>query len=441
MPAAAPKTVVFFPEAAYGPALNCVGIAQELQRIGHRPVFVMDASFKGLYRGYGFEEHPVEMSPPAEEEVPGQFWKEFIANALPAFRQSSFDQLHSYVVPVWEAIVDSAIYVEDTLAATLAGIRPDLVCIDNVILFPAAVTAGAPWVRIVSCNENEIRDEAIPPNLSGLPAGDRSGWEAFEREFDRLIRPASARFNEFLVEKAREPYPNGIFFEPSPHLNLLLFPRALAYARAEPLDPGRFQYLEGCVREEEPYTVPEFGANADAPLVYISFGSLGCADIDLMQRLFALLARLPYRVLANVGDYGDAYDELPPNVRTSAFFPQPSVLPHCQIAIHHGGNNTFTECLYNGVPALILPMCWDGHDNATRLAETGYGLTLPTYRFTDEEFAAALERLLGDAPMHERLAALSAHMRANRGTTKAARLLDRLLAGAAIVPEPAPEAA
>jgi MGT family glycosyltransferase len=425
------RTVVLFPEAAYGPALNCVGIAQELRARGDRPVFVMDASFEGLYRGYGFEEHPVHMSEPVEEEVPGQFWKDFIAAALPSFRGSSLEQLETYVVPVWEAIVDSAIHVEDELAETLAAIGPDLVCIDNVILFPAAVRAGAPWVRIVSCNENEIRDPAIPPNLSGLPAGDRSGWAEFEAEFDRLIGPASERFNEFLRGKGHEPYPNGIFFEPSQHMNLLLYPRALAYPREHPLDPARFQYLEGCVREEEPYTVPPFAANDGAPLVYLSFGSLGCADTELMRRLFDLLGEMPVRVLANVGDYGDAYAEHPPNVVTSSFFPQPSVIPHCRLVIHHGGNNTFTEALYHGVPSLILPMCWDGHDNATRIEETGYGRTLPTYRFADEDLRAAIEDLLGEEGRHRRLAELSAHMRAHRGTVKAARILDALAAGRA----------
>jgi hypothetical protein len=34
------KTIVLYPEAAFGPALNCVGIAQKLRARGHNPVFV-----------------------------------------------------------------------------------------------------------------------------------------------------------------------------------------------------------------------------------------------------------------------------------------------------------------------------------------------------------------------------------------------------------------
>jgi UDP:flavonoid glycosyltransferase YjiC (YdhE family) len=424
------STIVLFPEAAYGPALNCVGIAQELERTGHRPVFVMDASFTGLFAGYGFEEHPVQMSPPVEEEVPGQFWKDFIAAALPSFRGSSYDQLESYVLPVWDAIVDSSVYVDDELAEVLARIRPDLVCIDNVILFPAATQAGCPWVRIVSCNENEIRDPNIPPNLSGLPANDRRGWDGFEARFRELAAPLSERFNAFITARGHDPYTVGIFFEPSPYLNLLLYPRALAYPRANPLDPARFQYLEGCVRQERGFELPRFEAGGHGPLVYVSLGSLGCADLELMNRLLALLGRMPLRVLANVGDYEESYPDPPPNVVLSSFFPQPSVIAQCDVVIHHGGNNTFTEALYFGKPALVLPMCWDGHDNATRIEETGYGMRLPTYTFSDADFEAAIERLLGDREMHARLNALSGHMQAQQGAQRAAHLLGALAAEA-----------
>jgi UDP:flavonoid glycosyltransferase YjiC (YdhE family) len=50
--------------------------------------------------------------------------------------------------------------------------------------------------------------------------------------------------------------------------------------------------------------------------------------------------------------------------------------------------------------------------------------------WTEGEFAAAINRLLTDDRMAARLAATSAAMQAHHGPTKAARLLDALLAGA-----------
>ena len=100
-----PRTIVFFPEAAYGPALNCVGIAQACRDLGHRPVFVADASFAGVFSKYGFEERLVSLSEPMDAAKASQFWKEFIASHLPHFRLTPFEQLSTYVVPVWEAVV------------------------------------------------------------------------------------------------------------------------------------------------------------------------------------------------------------------------------------------------------------------------------------------------------------------------------------------------
>ena len=59
-----PRTFAFFPEAAFGPALNSVGIAQALRARGHTAVFLSDPGFVPVYEGYGFEAHPVALSAP-----------------------------------------------------------------------------------------------------------------------------------------------------------------------------------------------------------------------------------------------------------------------------------------------------------------------------------------------------------------------------------------
>ena len=56
----------------------------------------------------------------------------------------------------------------------MARTRPDVIVEDNVISFPALLTAGVPFVRIVSCNPLEIADPALPPAFSGYPAGDQA---------------------------------------------------------------------------------------------------------------------------------------------------------------------------------------------------------------------------------------------------------------------------
>lgn len=429
------KTFAFFPEAAFGPALNSVGIAQAVTELGHKAVFLSDPGFVEVYQGYGFEAHPVALSEPMPPEKMAKFWEDFINSHIPNFRKAPIDQIDNYVKECWEAIVDSAKWAEKDLPGILAKVKPDVIAVDNVVLFPATKQFGVPWVRIISCSENEIEDDAIPPHLSGMSENDAQGHKAFRARFNEVIKPIHDDFNAFLAECGEEPYPLPQFFEPSPYLNLLLYPQPVTYKRSKPLDPQRFQYLEGCVRKDKPYEIPQFAANQDGPLIYISFGSLGAGDTDLMKRLIALIGKSRFRALVNVGDYKAEYTDIPPNVVIESWFPQPSVIPQVDLVIHHGGNNSFTECLYFGKPAIIMSFVWDGHDNAMRVQETGHGFRAERYDWTDEEMLEKIEACLADAGIRQRLAATSAHMQAQSGPKKAARLLSGL-AGAPVA-EPA----
>ncbi len=423
------KVIALFPEAAFGPALNSVGIAQACEKLGHRAEFLTDPGMGGVYAGYGFEEHTVNMSEPMAPEEMAKYWSDFINGHIPNFDKTPYEQIDNYVKECWEAIVETAIWAQKDLPAVLDRVQPDVICVDNVILFPAIKQYGKPWVRIISCSENEFPDPDIPPHLSGCGENDKTCFAKYDARFKEVVAPIHARFNAFLADCGEPPYPLGEFFEASPHLNLLLYPEPVKFRRRTPLDPVRFQYLEGCVRQDEPYEVPEFEANNDAPLLYVSFGSLGSGDTDLLKRLVTVIASLPYRALFNVGDYMDAYDEVPPNVQIHSWYPQPSVIPQVDAVIHHGGNNSFTECLYFGKPAIIMPYVWDGHDNATRVQETGHGLKMHRSKWTGEELARNLATLLTDRAMQEKLTATSAHMQARHGPTKAAELLDRLARG------------
>lgn len=420
------KTFAFFPEAAFGPALNSVGIAQAVERMGHKAVFLSDPGFVDVYKGYGFEAHPVNLSEPMPAEQMAKFWEDFINGHIPNFRKAPIDQIDNYVKECWEAIVDSAKWAQKDLPGILAEVKPDVISVDNVILFPAIKQHGVPWVRIISCSENEIEDDAIPPHLSGMSENDTEGHKAFRAKFNEVVKPLHDDFNTFLAENGEDPYPLGQFFEASPYMNLLLYPEQAKYKRSEPLDPAKFQYLEGCVRQDEPYEVPTFKANNDGPLLYVSFGSLGAGDTDLLNRLITLIGKSRYRALVNVGDYEAEYSDLPNNVIIGSWFPQPSVIPQVDAVIHHGGNNSFTECLYFGKPAIIMSYVWDGHDNAMRVQETGHGFRSERYDWTDEEMIAKIEACLTDPEIAARLKTTSEHMQSQNGQEKAARLLVEL---------------
>jgi UDP:flavonoid glycosyltransferase YjiC (YdhE family) len=73
---------------------------------------------------------------------------------------------------------------------------------------------------------------------------------------------------------------------------------------------------------------------------------------------------------------------------------------------------------------VVLPLFWDQYDNAQRVQETGFGLRLDTYGHEPEQLLAAVDRVVADAAMRERLDAASARLRAHGGTERAAERIE-----------------
>ena len=421
------KTVVFFPEGAYGPTNNCVGIGEQLQARGHRVVFVIEESFEGTLAERGFEEALMRLGPkPEVEEAPGQFWKDFIRDTAPVFRKPTIEQLGEFIQPTFQALIDGSRYVQPRLAEIFAELQPDVIVEDNVVGFPAVVTAGVPWVRIMSCNPCEMPDPDVPPVFSGYAARDRSGWRAFHDEFERTHRAMWDEFDAFMREQGAPALPDLEFIHSSPDLNLSLYPAEADYRRAVPL-PHTWHRLDSCVRGAGEFALPEKLAGLPGRLIYVSLGSLGSADVDLMQRLVEALSGLPHRFIVSKGPQADAF-ELADNMWGEEYLPQPAILPLVDLVITHGGNNTTTECFHHGAPMIVLPQFWDQYDNAQRVDELGYGARLETYGFSDEQMAGAVERLLADEALKQRMAAISQRLQASPGTVSAADLIERVAA-------------
>ena len=429
-------TFVFFPEGAYGPTNNCVGIGDVLRARGHRVVFIAEESFAGTLEAKGFEERLMRLTPPpdddAAEEDPGQFWKDFIRDTAPVFRKPTIEQLEGFIAPTFEALCDGARYVDERLVEIIDEVKPDVIVEDNVVSFPALPASGVPWVRIVSCNPAEVKDPAVPPAFSGYPAADDTEWAVYMEEYRRALGPLQASFDAFCQQRGAPPLADLEFIHTSPYLNLWLYPRELDYARSKPLEAdGKWHRLETCVRSSDPnFELPQPLASGDGPLIYLSLGSLGSADVELMRSLIGSLADTRYRVIVSKGPQ-HAELELADNMYGEEFLPQPSILPLVDLVITHGGNNTVTECIHFGKPTVALPLFWDQYDNAQRLDETGFGIRLSTYEHSPDELRDAIEKLLADDDLHGRLANASTRLRAAPGTERAADLLESLASGGA----------
>ena len=393
-----PQTILFMPESAYGPTNNCIGIGDVLRRGGHRVVFAAERSWAGKLEALGFVEDLVDLAPPpptgrARAGSVGQFWKDFIRDTAPEFRKPTIEQLATFMQPTWQALIDGAIYCEPQLREIIDRQRPDVIVEDNVVAFPALVSAGVPFVRIVSCNPLEVRGPDIPPPYSGLPSDDRSEWEAFRAEYERTHRPMWEAFDA-LGPRAGSPGTALTWSSSTPRTSSTSTstPRS-STTRIAGRSTGRGS---GSIRASaRPTPTPncrpssQIGPTA-VPSSTSRSGRSASADVGLMRRLVDVLSRTPHRYIVSKGPQHAEY-ELADNMWGAEFLPQTKLIPLVDLVITHGGNNTTTEAFHFGKPMIVLPLFWDQYDNAQRVDETGFGVRLRTYDFTDDELHRAID--------------------------------------------------
>jgi len=424
------KTILFWPESAYGPTNNCIGIGNVLKNRGHNVVFAAESSWGGKLSPLGFKEELVDLSAPpenADAQSAGQFWKDFIRDTSPEFKKPTVEQLETFITPTRQALIDGAIYSEPRLKEIIAKHKPDVIVEDNVVCFPATVTAGVPFVRVVSCNPLEILGENIAPPFSGLAENDPASWISYNKAYEKTQRAMWEKFNTWVVSQGAPALPDLDFIHTSKELNMYVYPTELDYTDRRPLG-SNWHRIDSSVRSTDAaFELPQEITNrpADSKLIYLSLGSLGSADVDLMKRLVSILGKTKHKFIVSKGPQASEY-ELASNMFGAEFLPQISIIPKVDLVITHGGNNTTTESVHFGKPMIVLPLFWDQYDNAQRVHEKGHGIRLATYAFKDEELTGAIDKLLNDSALLSKLNKIGEAVRSRKGIEEAATKIEAL---------------
>jgi len=423
-------TILFMPESAYGPTNQCVGIGYRLLKAGHRVVFAAEASWDGKLKALGFEEDLVNLAPPAPADSdadPGQFWTDYIRDTSPEFRKPTIEQLETFIKPTWQALIDGAMYCEPQLRSIIKRVNPDVIVEDNVVTFPALLTAGKPFVRIVSCNPLEVKGLKVAPTYSGYAANDSSNWDTYRAEYKRTHHEMWSAFNLWVQEQGAPALPELEFIHESKDANMYVFPEVADYIKDRPLN-STWTRIDSSVRETDgKYDIPVEVAKrpADSKLIYLSLGSLGSADVGLMNRLTQVLGKTKHRYIVSMGPQHEQI-KLAANMVGSQFLPQINIIPQVDLVITHGGNNTTTEAMHYGKPMILLPLFWDQYDNAQRMHELGFGVRLATYAFTEAEMNSAIDSLLSDEALGKKMRENAAQIQSRDGLGVASALIEKV---------------
>jgi UDP:flavonoid glycosyltransferase YjiC (YdhE family) len=228
-------------------------------------------------------------------------------------------------------------------------------------------------------------DEELATLLAAVQETDH----AFTETFNRVIYAHDP--NLPLVERA--------FRLTSPHALILNYPEL----SRPPLAPDPRHIWMGHSITEEPIPLT-WKAKVEAMQAYpyrvmVAFGTFLSVREDVLRKVIVGIQGVcpDTLVIVGAGNSATALGDLASeHVWIEEFLPQKALLPYVDAMVHHGGNNSFTECLYFGKPALILPFSSDQFSIAYDAQTHHLARALDPNRATPEDIGHAVCYLFND---------------------------------------------
>jgi len=103
------------------------------------------------------------------------------------------------------------------------------------------------------------------------------------------------------------------------------------------------------------------------------------------------------------------------------------VIPLVDLVITHGGNNTICETFHFGKPMIVMPIFIDQLDNAERVREFGFGARLNPYLCSRKELLEAVEKMINDRDLANKMTRIGERIRASNSNEKAADLIMKFI--------------
>ena len=294
-------TILFVPLSAVGHINSSIGIGEILLSRGHRIIFAVDQTFKGMFIKRGFEEEIIEKELTEEErQDPSGYFISLVKRIGLLDDFNAFDKLKFMVNSMIKTITKNE---DEIIRKLISKIKPDVI-VNDLMFAPAIINSGIPWISVSSIQIlSVIDDPRTPPMWLGLSSIDNAKWkyyrELIKDDVDKMKKTYYHLFAEHGIEN---PFPNNRLIE-SPYLNIYSFPKELDYIDQRPLPPKWYQF-DSFIRMEDfaqDFEIPEKLAKINGKIIFLSMGSLGSANIDLMKRLLDLVSKLPFKFIVCKG--------------------------------------------------------------------------------------------------------------------------------------------
>ncbi|PVW04349.1 glycosyltransferase [Microbacterium sp. Gd 4-13] len=278
-------------------------------------------------------------------------------------------------------------------------VAPDAIVVDHLAFSArlALQTAGISYADVVLGHPSAL---PVAGEVYGFPPAWPAAFapDAPELEDLRMLcTEVSRRFTDQWNAAAREldPSASGIPDAFASHGDLVLYnyPAELANGDGRALPAHAF--LGSTRRDEAADAEVERWLADDEPFVYVSFGSFLSVRDDVLARVADALRSLGLRAaIATGATETSALGPIPSNWLVRGFLPQVRLLGRAAAGVTHGGNNSVTEAVGQGVPLVVLPFSTDQFAGAAAIERTGLGRALDPNRADAADLAAAIDAVL-----------------------------------------------
>ncbi len=190
-----------------------------------------------------------------------------------------------------------------------------------------------------------------------------------------------------------------------------------------------FQFIGPLIAPRADAAPPAFDWVGDAPLVYISLGTLFNDRADFFRLCVDAFRDAPYRVLIALGHRvrPDEVGPLPEHIRAEPYVSQLEVLPRASVFITHAGMNSMSEAAWFGTPMVLAPQGGDQDFIAYRAAALGAGVQIDSRRISAQELRAQTERVMSDLRFRQASRKIGDSFRAAGGIPRALDALDAFI--------------
>ncbi len=311
----------------------------------------------------------------------------------------------------------------------VAAVGPSTILVDHLAFSArlALQTAGIAYGDVVLGHPSALpvagEVYGFPPFWPRAFAPDGAALDELRALCDEVSARFTAEWNRTALALDPSATPTADAFAEHGSTVLYNYPAELAEGDGRALPAHAFL---GSTRRSEPVDddVERWIAGA-GEYAYVSFGSFLSVRGDVLRRVTRALAAIGMPAAIATGSTpASELGEIPDGWLVRDYLPQVRLLSSARLAVTHGGNNSVTEAIGQGVPLLVLPFSTDQFAGAAAIERVGFGRALAPNTASVDDLAEALRgvRDLPDAA-RGRLRAVAASQTRRPGPQIAYELL------------------